>query len=174
MDIEYLVEKYSKLVYKISYNMLASSLDAEDAVQEVYINLYKTKDRYADLTENEIKNLICKIALNKCKDILKSNIKKIDNLTTKDIFTLENLAAENKIEEEIELKESKQRVAKHIKELREPYSSILTYYYINEYSLDEVASILKVPKPTLKTQISRAKKLLKEKINSEEGGNLHE
>ena len=40
MSIEYLVEKYSKLVYKICYDMLKNPLDAEDITQEVYISLY--------------------------------------------------------------------------------------------------------------------------------------
>ena len=85
MSIEYLVEKYNKLVYKICYDMLGSSLDAQDTTQEVYLSLYINFERYGNLSENDIKNIICKIALNKCKDILKSKARKLQNLTSDDV-----------------------------------------------------------------------------------------
>ncbi|MEG3033115.1 MAG: hypothetical protein RR813_07865, partial [Enterococcus sp.] len=37
-----------------------------------YLSLYKNFDNYVEFEENHIKNLVCKIALNKCKDLLKS------------------------------------------------------------------------------------------------------
>ena len=101
MSIEYLVEKYNKLVYKICYDMLGSSLDAQDTTQEVYLSLYINFERYGNLSENDIKNIICKIALNKCKDILKSKARKLQNLTSDDQIALENYESDNDIEEEI-------------------------------------------------------------------------
>ena len=76
MSIDEMIDKYSKLVYKICYDMLINSFDAEDITQEVYISFYKHFDEYGKLQENEIKNILCKIALNKCKDVLKSKAKK--------------------------------------------------------------------------------------------------
>ena len=166
MSIEEMIDKYSKLVYKICYDMLINSFDAEDITQEVYISFYKHFDEYGKLQENEIKNILCKIALNKCKDVLKSKAKKIENMTTDNILFLENYIMPNKMEDEILEKEKKENIIKLIKDIKEPYSNILYLYYIKQNSLDEISENLGIKKQTLKMQIYRAKKLLKEKIES--------
>lgn len=166
MSIDEMIDKYSKLVYKICYDMLINSFDAEDITQEVYISFYKHFDEYGKLQENEIKNILCKIALNKCKDVLKSKAKKIENMTADNILSLENYIMPNKMEDEILEKEKKENIIKLIKDIKEPYSNILYLYYIKQNSLDEISENLGIKKQTLKMQIYRAKKLLKEKIES--------
>ena len=166
MSIDEMIDKYSKLVYKICYDMLINSFDAEDITQEVYISFYKHFDEYGKLQENEIKNILCKIALNKCKDVLKSKAKKIENMTTDNILSLENYIMPNKMEDEILEKEKKEKNIKLIKDIKEPYSNILYLYYIKQNRLDKISENLGIKKQTLKMQIYRAKKLLKEKIES--------
>ncbi len=164
MSIEYLVEKYGKLVYKICYDMLENPLDAEDITQEVYINLYSSLYKYKDLKENEIKNLICKIALNKCKDYYRSKASKLERISTNDTIILENYIEENGIEQEIIRNDENNNIKKIILGLKEPYRKILYYYYIDEYSLDNIARKIGVTKGTLKMQIYRGKKILKEEL----------
>ena len=72
MSIEYLISKYTNLIYKICLDILCSSPDAQDISQEVFLSFYLHIDDYINLPENEIKDILCKIALNKCKDFLKS------------------------------------------------------------------------------------------------------
>lgn len=172
MSIEYLVEKYNKLVYKICYDMLGSSLDAQDTTQEVYLSLYINFERYGNLSENDIKNIICKIALNKCKDILKSKARKLQNLTSDDQIALENYESDNDIEEEIYLKDRANYLSKIINELKEPYNDVLRKYYLEELSLEEMAKLRNTSKATIKMQIHRGKNLLKEKIEEDGGGYL--
>lgn len=172
MSIEYLIEKYHKLVYKICYDMLMNPLDAEDATQEVYINLYNSFDRYRELKENEQKNILCRIALNKCKDILKSKQKKLENITDSNELTLQTYAEEDNIEEDIIKEEKREYIIDAIGKLKEPYSNILYEYYIQEFTLDEIATLNNVEKPTLKMQLYRAKKKLKEQLEMCGGENL--
>lgn len=172
MSIEYLVEKYNKLVYKICYDMLGSSLDAQDTTQEVYLSLYINFERYGNLSENDIKNIICKIALNKCKDILKSKARKLQNLTSDDQIALENYESDNDIEEEIYLKDRTNYLSKIINELKEPYNDVLRKYYLEELSLEEIAKLRNTSKATIKMQIHRGKNILKEKIEEDGGGYL--
>ena len=172
MTIEYLVEKYNKLVYKICYDMLGSSLDAQDTTQEVYLSLYINFERYGNLSENDIKNIICKIALNKCKDILRSKARKLQNLTSDDQIALENYESDNDIEEEIYLKDRANYLSKIINELKEPYNDVLRKYYLEELSLEEIAKLRNTSKATIKMQIHRGKNLLKEKIEKDGGGYL--
>lgn len=164
MNVEYLLEKYGKLVYKICYDILKNPEDSQDMLQETYISLYKNFNKYEKLPENDIKNIICKIALNKCRDLLKSKAKKIEKLTNYDETEIENYIIDNKIDEQIYLKDRKMFIVKMINELKMPYRKILYNYYIEQRSLDEIAKNQHISKDTLKVQIYRAKKLLKEKL----------
>ena len=146
MSIEYLIKKYSKLVYKICYDMLQNPLDAEDTTQEVYINLYNSYDRYSDLPENEQKNILCKIALNKCKDVLKSKQKKLEGMIDSNELTLQNYKEDNNIEDDIIETEQQTYIVSVIKQLKDPYSQILYDYYINPLILDEIAKKNKIVK----------------------------
>lgn len=172
MKFEDLVKNYTKLVYKICLDMLSVPQDAEDITQEVYLSLYKHMNSYSNLNENELRNIICKIALNKCKDFIKSKINKKTEFTIlEDISNYEDYASNNNIEEEIFKQEKSRYIVKVINELKDPYKSILYDYYINEYSLDEIEGKLNIPKTTLKVNIYRGKKIL-EKIIKEDGGEI--
>lgn len=172
MSIETIVIKYSNLVYKICYDMLKSSQDAEDTSQEVFLRFYLNMERYINLDENEIKNIICKIALNLCKDILKSKARKLQNLIDYNIGNLENYIRETDIEEEIFKRQRKEFLQKNINELKEPYNVILYKYFFEEQNLDELAKCTNTNKATLKVQLYRGKKMLKQKIIDSGGESL--
>lgn len=172
MSIEDLIEKYSKLIYKICFDMLNSPLDAQDMTQEVYISLYRNFDKYGKLPENEIKNIMCKIALNKCKDLLKSKMKKLEILADEDIIKLENYESDDNIDEVIIKKDKSNYIIDAINELNAPYNEILYSYYIEEKSLDEISRIRGSTKGTLKVQLYRAREKLKENLEKYGGENL--
>ena len=172
MNVEYLIEKYSKLIYKICFDMLNSPLDAQDMTQEVYISLYKNFNRYGDLPENEIKNIMCKIALNKCKDLLKSKIRKLEILADEEIIKLDNYISDTSIDDEVIKKDKSNYIMKTINKLKEPYGTLLYNYYIEERSLDEIARIRGSTKGVIKVQMHRAREKLKEELNKIGGENL--
>ncbi len=174
MSIEDIVKQYNKLVYKICLDMTNSPFDAEELAQETFINFYKNIKRYNNLTPNEIKNLICKIALNRCKDYLKSKVAKQNSLTDADYEALENYKVENDIDEKIFKMQRKQLVQKAINELEEPYKTIIYKYFIEEITLDELEIKLKIPKATIKMQIYRGKKKLKEILDKNGGATYYE
>lgn len=162
MNIEYLIEKYAKLIYKICYDMLSSGEEAEDICQETYVSLYINLEKYRNLKEDEYKNLICKIALNKCRDYLKSKQYKEKNMED-NIIQFENLKDTNKLEDHIIKNEQKQEIEATIYSLQEPYKTVIYEYYINGKTLEEVSYETKRSKQTVKMQIHRGKKILKNK-----------
>lgn len=172
MNVEYLIEKYSKLIYKICFDMLNSPLDAQDMTQEVYISLYKNFNKYGSLPENEIKNIMCKIALNKCKDFLKSKMRKLEILADEEIIKLENYQNVDSIDDEIINKEKSNQVINAINKLKYPYNILLYNYYVEEKNLDEIARIRGSTKGVIKVQMHRAREKLKEELNKIGGENL--
>ncbi len=169
MEIKDIIKKYAKLIYKICFDMLGSPYDAEDATQEVYINFYLNIQKYGDLPEYEIKNIICKIALNKCKDILKSKARKLDDITENNIEALEKYSENNHIDEKIFDIQRKEFISKAINGLKEPYKSVIYNYYILEKSIDEISNMKETSKGTIKMQLHRGKKILKENLEKSGG-----
>ena len=67
MKFDEIVNKYTNLAYKIAIDMTSSLEDSQDLVQEAYLSLYSHFKEYKKLSENEIRNILCKIILNKRK-----------------------------------------------------------------------------------------------------------
>lgn len=169
MDIEYVINKYSKLIYKICLDILKNFSDAEDATQEVYINIYKNIDKYSEQDETKFKNIICKIAMNKCIDILRSKATKTKKLIVDNEVLLENYEIDNDILEEIHLKDRALYIKKIINDMNDPYKKVLNEYYINEMSIEEIAFKYNMKKETIKMQLFRGRKKLQEKLELDGG-----
>ncbi|MDI4648416.1 RNA polymerase sigma factor SigJ [Cohnella hashimotonis] len=69
---EQLYTKYKALLFKLAYQLTGSVSDAEDAVQDVFIKIADVPpERLA-----EPKAYLCKMVTNRCKDLLKSALRK--------------------------------------------------------------------------------------------------
>ena len=168
---EKIVEDYYKLVYKVWFDVLHDTYEAENISQDTFLSLYKNFYKYSCLKNNEIKNLICKIALNKCKDYLKSSqFRLVSSIEDKDNFA-NNITDNNSIDDSLIKKERQMLIKKVVNELKEPYREVITDYYFNNLTLDEIAEKLGRDKAVIKTQLYRSKKILKENLK---GGDLFE
>lgn len=161
MKFESVVNQYSNLAYKIAIDMISSPYDAQDIVQEAYLSLYSHYKEYGKLSEKEIKNILCRIVLNKCRDYLKSSKRK--EITVLDEVT--NLQED--LLEEFFQEEDENRIKSLINSLHSPYDELLKMYYIQEHSLDEIAKQRDTTKGTVKVQITRGKEKLKEILRKE-------
>ncbi len=172
-EFEWVVENYKNLVFKICLDLLKDYFEAENVSQETFISFYKTYDRYSNLEDNELKNLIARIALNKCRDYIKKktiNVVSIDEYIDKDCF----IDAKTNIEDDFIKNEDMKILSDKINLLDDTYKLVLTEYYINSLSLDEISLKYNIKKATLKVQISRGKQGLKKlllNLSNNEGGN---
>lgn len=166
MKFEEIVEKYTNLTYKIAIDMTSSLEDSQDLVQEAYLSLYSHFKEYKKLQENEIKNILCKIILNKCKDYLKSNKRK-EQTVLEDISNIEEFNLQSDFIDDLIRQDKNDFIRKKIQELNNPYNTLLTQYYIEEKTLEEISKKQNTTKGTVKVQLTRGKKLLKEILRKE-------
>lgn len=166
MKFEEIVDKYTNLAYKIANDMTSSPEDSQDLVQEAYLSLYSHFKEYKKLQENEIRNILCRIVLNKCKDYLKS-VKRKESTLLEEISNIEEFNLQEDFVNNLVRKDKNNFIRNKILELKNPYNKILTQYYIEEYSLDEIAKRQNTTKGTIKVQITRGKKILKEILGKE-------
>lgn len=146
--IALLVTKYSDMVLRLALTYLRNMPDAQDICQEVFMKLYKKQVLFSD-AEHE-KAWIIRVTINACKDVMKSQWKKR-------FFPIDEIVLP------IEDEESKEIVAL-VLELPIKYRSVIYLHYFENYSTAEVAGILGRNEATIRTQLKRARELIKNKI----------
>lgn len=150
----YFKENYS-LVYRVAFTQMKGHADAEDVLQEVFIRLLKYQPHF-DCTEHE-KAWFIRTTINICKDVIKSkwhsttvSIDKIPE-SEKEYFHLPYVQEDETLWEVLELPEK--------------YKNCLYFFYYEDYSIKEIANILKIPENTVKTNLKRGREMLKDAIN---------
>ncbi len=148
------LKKYISLfhgtIYRLAFSYLRNHADADDVCQEAFIKLYNYKGRFEN--DENCKAWLIRVSVNISKNILKSSwLLKRTELD-------ENIPVET--DEEYEL------IEKIIK-LPEKYRLVIHLYYFEGYSVKEISKLTGTPVSTVTTQLSRARKQLKEAILKE-------
>jgi len=158
-DIETLMREYGNDVLRTAYSYVKDKFAAEDIFQEVFIKVFKNLDTFRD--ESSIKTWIIRITINTAKDHLKSAYSqkvvpmmefKEDMLTSEDDF------------EEVENRDRDRVVKESVMSLPENYREVLLCVYYHEMSVAETAKSLDIAEGTVKSRLSRAREMLKNKL----------
>ena len=136
------------IVYKLCYIYLKNSVDAEDAVQSIFLKLLQS-NVYFNSCEHERAWLIT-TAKNHCKDMLRSwwKRKRVDFQTMPDIASRD------------EYREDKEIIEKLLA-LPEKYRVVLHLYYIEDYPVKEISKLLDRSESTIRSQLQRGREKLK-------------
>lgn len=146
--------QYLDTVYRVALNYIKSPADAEDVTQNVFLKLLQSRKRFDG--DAHVKNWLIRVTINECKNLVRSKHWKEE--------PLEPYAAQLVFEnpEQSELFYS-------VMELPAKYRIPIYLFYYEEYSTQEIAQILKIPKSTVCTQLRRGRDLLREAMGKEEG-----
>jgi RNA polymerase sigma factor (sigma-70 family) len=145
-----LYNQYSKAMYNLSYRIMNNREDAEDMLQEAFVDCFRNLDNFR--FESTFGAWLKKILVNKCINQLKK--KKID------LTLCENLPVDI-YEEENEVVYDTTKIFRGIEMLPDGYRIILTLYLLEGYDHSEIAHILEISESTSKSQYSRAKDRLR-------------
>lgn len=150
---EEILKQYADMIYRIAFQNLRNTADAEDIFQEVCIALLTKNAPLYD--EIHIKHWLIRVTINKCnnfnKSVWQSRTEPISDHT--DLIVPET-----------------QLVMDELAKLPKQYSNVLYLYYYEEYTIPEIAEILGKSKNTISAQLQRARKKLKKIL--EEGGEM--
>ncbi|WP_026885598.1 sigma-70 family RNA polymerase sigma factor [Clostridium beijerinckii] len=162
--LDYAIDNYGKLVYKIIYNILNSFGDKEsiqECVSDVFTAVWYNIKTY-DNQKASFKSWIIAISKYKAIDYRKKLIK---NYNIQNINHY-NTTALNDTEEYILASENKDEIIKIIKELGTIDSEIFIRRYFLEESIEKIAKSLELTRQAVDNRLWRGRKRLKEKMLS--------
>lgn len=152
-----LVNAYKDLVFTLALRMLRHREEAEEAAQDAFIKAYKSLDKFKG--DSKFSTWIYRVTYNTCLDSIKKNKKHINNVSI-DEFTINKIETiDNALEEMIKAEKSN-LIKQCINRLPSEDSYILTLYYFEELTLEELSKIIDVSSNTLKVKLFRARKKL--------------
>ncbi|RKD33168.1 RNA polymerase sigma factor [Thermohalobacter berrensis] len=167
---EKLIEKYEKTAYNIALKMLKNHEDAMDISQEALIKVYKSISKFN--RKSAFSTWLYRIVVNTCIDFLNKKKKKvfsIDNPITTETGEIKREIEDNTYTPEviIDRKETKEIIYDSIDKLDTIYKTVIILRDIQGFSYKEIAQILDCSIGTVKSRISRGRKILKKIIVKE-------
>lgn len=149
-----LIEKYSPVVYRMAYSMVKNTQDAEDIHQEVFLKYLAKRPEFEG--EEHAKAWFLRVTINLAKNLWKTAWRqKVVGLGEVD-------------REETEAQQEEDKLIEIVKRLPQKYRTVVHLFYYEEYSLEEIANILRAKPSTVRTRLTRARKRLKELLKEDE------
>jgi len=155
-DFKILLMPFSSRIYRLAYSLLGNREEAEDAVQEVYLKLWKMKE---DLEKyNSLEALSIRVTRNHCLDQLRRR------KLTREIQNSGEIGDETGTEDPAEQvldKEKSEILNRLINDLPEPQRSLVYFRHIEGKEYTEIAELMDMTENAIRVSISRARKQLK-------------
>ena len=140
------IRRIEKLLYRVAWSYMSNHADVEDAVQDALIKAWEKRDTLRDL--KLFRPWMTRILSNQCKDLLRRRKKW-------NFRPLEDAAAQ-----EAEMPEADVPVLEAMKKLKPELSLLITLFYVDGYSIHEMADALGIPEGTVKTRMRNARRQL--------------
>jgi RNA polymerase sigma-70 factor (ECF subfamily) len=147
------LRQYQTKVFHLAFSMLGNREQAEDAAQEVFIRVWRALPGYR--AQASVSTWIYSIARNACLTSLKSAGAR-RTVSLEDPGT--RAAAERKADPSA--RPHAPDLQRLVGELPEKQRQVVTLFYMEEKSYEEVSRLLGIPLGTVKTHLHRARKEL--------------
>ncbi len=150
LPVQDLMNMYKNNVYAAAFNICGNASDAEDVVQDTFLQYYMTHKSFDN--EQHIRAWLLRVAINKAKNIQLTfwhrNKMSLDDY----IETLSFETPENK------------ELFEEVMKLPEKYRVVIHLFYYEDYSVKEIAKILRTTESNIKVRLSRGRAKLKDAL----------
>lgn len=152
-----LVNQYKDLVFTLSYKMLKNKEEAEEVSQDTFIKVFNSLNKFKG--ESKFSTWIYKITYNTCLDRLKKS-KKENSVFYLEDFNEQQIKVIESIIENIDEKERNQKIQECLQLLPSEEAFLLTLYYFDDQSIEEIAKIIDCNSNNVKIKLFRSRKKL--------------
>lgn len=166
--------EYGRYLYHLCLKLTRNKEEAEDLMQDVWVKVVRSSDRMDGV--DRMKAWLTTICMNTFRDRYRKDVRRskyvMNQPDTLDIPLLDLVPSSSPLPGEIvEKQDLRAAVRSKIDELDTIYKTTIEYFYVNQYSLIEIAEMMQVSIGTVKSRLFRAKKYLKELLIQDQSVN---
>lgn len=166
--LEAIYERYSTPVYSLARYMLRSEAVAEEATQDVFLNIWLKASSY-NLSRGQPKTWIMSVAHHKIIDVIRSRRRADAISDPKEYETLDLLPSEQVGTDEAVVRNLEaERVRQALERLPAAQQEVVTLAYFGGLSQSEIAARLGQPLGTVKTRARLALQKLREELRQDD------
>lgn len=155
ISFEQAVERFGPTLYRLAFSYCHNREDAEDVVQEVFVKYLRAEPDFD--AEEDLKRWLMTVTANTCRDLLKSAWYKrgrpaqlLQELPYTDGHT-----------------DLRLEMGRALAALAPKYSQVVYLYYYEEYSVRDIAQILRLSETAVRSRLDRARKQLKRQLGGD-------
>lgn len=153
-----LVDRYQEAFLRKGLGILHSRDDAEDAVQDTFVKIYKNAHKFKKQKNASFRSWAYKILTNTCYDYASQKTLNSGRLMPMDLFDLDN-------SDRVEISSDKENVSfvqSVLSHLPQRLSRLLSLYFFEDKSYEEIASLEHISLSAVRSGLYRARKQFKD------------
>ena len=149
-SVSALYEQYGTDVLRLCFTYMHNRPDAEDAVQETFLKIWRKLDCYEARNHCTVKSWIMRIACNTCKDMLRKSWRKHEDrtITPEDLPSLGSTSREDT------------ELFMDVMNLPEKYRSVILMVYWQRMTVRETAEVVRSSESTVCRRLRKAESML--------------
>lgn len=148
-----IAEKYRDNLFAAAFHICENAADADDVVQETLLKYHRSTKEFDN--EEHLKAWLLRVTVNQAKNVRRSfwrhRIVPIEDY-------METLCFDSPESETLFLE---------VMQLPEKYRIVIHLFYYEDYSVNEISQVLRISESNAKVRLSRARKMLKERLREE-------
>ena len=147
------VELYSDMMYRVAYNITQNSEDAFDVCQDVFVRLVRNREKIKN--QEHLKAWLLHATVNcsksHCTQAFKKYYASMDELNNQTVT------------DDVE----KSELFDAVMHLPEKYSTVIHLFYYEDLTIEQIADVLDITKPAVKSRLHRGRENLKRILEKE-------
>lgn len=151
-EIEALIAKHEKSVYRLAYSYMRNKQDADDIYQEVFLRYFRRKPEFA--SEEHEKAWFIRTTINCCKNMC------VSSWFQKTVPLEENVLGS----EAVYVPREQSELFTAVMELPLKYRTVIHLFYYEGYSIREIAELTGEKVTAITTRLNRARSKLRDTL----------
>ena len=148
-DVSRAISQYGRSVQSLAFVYMKNRFDAEDIAQDVFVTYLRKAPRFPSAQKERA--WLMQVTANRCKSALRARYREELPLT----------------EDISYLPEEESLLLQAVLKLEDIYRIPIHLHYYEGYSLDEIAKLMKVPRGTVGSWLSRGREKLKKRLEED-------
>lgn len=151
-EINAVLQNHSSMVYRLAYARMGNRMDADDVFQEVFLKLVTYRTQFQ--SDEHLKAWLIRITLNQCNSLWRSAWRRMTAPLRDDMASLPR--------EDSWLMDA-------VTNLPPKYRAVIHLFYYEGLPVEEIGKATGQKPSTIRTQLTRARRILGEQLKEEEG-----